>query len=210
MRARDLYQGEHWRTVLELATMLGEGSRIVWPWVASAGYGLVGWDAPLLPYSATFSPGVDDSVIRSVPKGASRPLLLGQWWDALSAFSGPVPGDPRRVTALAATEPSAAIVVVASPSYVRAMQTDLMEARTHLEHPDRLVVVTNRVVLAMSPLSAHVIPVDRRLRPLVGGSLRALNARAALALLRAQGSRPIDAPTLQARHAAMLEAAPPR
>src|SRR5687768_1599285 len=56
--ARDVYCGEHWDAVRGLFGP--KQSEEVW--VTSAGYGLIPADAPIVPYSATFSGGQPDSV----------------------------------------------------------------------------------------------------------------------------------------------------
>lgn len=218
--AQRLYIGEHWSVALQLPVALAVTGRVI-PWVASAGYGLVGWDAPLRAYSATFSSGLPDSVVRLVPRGQRRSFLLAQWWNILSTFSGPIEGEPRRIATLAAADPEASLIVVASPSYIHAMEPDLLEASTWLRHPERLVVFSNGNALRGGVFSDHLVPVDDRARSVVGGSPRALNVRIAVALLRGLRSSSLDAPSLRRRYAAMtrgaqqhvplaLEAAPPR
>lgn len=201
--ARDLYAGEHWVVALEIQHAVSTDHGPPRTWVASAGYGLVGWDAPLKSYSATFAAGVEDSVLPTLPPGKQRAPLLQEWWDAISSFPGPEPGEPRRVEALAEADPDGAILVVASPDYVRAMEPDLLEARDALSDPLRLVVISNRVALAGGPLTEHLVPVDQNARAVVGGTMQGLNARVALALLRMLGNLRLDAPTLRSLYAAM-------
>jgi hypothetical protein len=193
VRARDLYAGSHWTAVEKLPAAVGPVHRVV-PWVASAGYGLVSWDAELVAYSATFASGQPDSVDRSVPAGMSRSLVLGQWWKALSDLPGPQPAEPRTIEAIAAADPFATILVVASPPYIRAMEEDLCKARDLLYRSDQLAVISNGAKLASGPLANNVVPVGCRALAIVKGAMTALNARVALALL----SR-VDATTLGAR-----------
>ncbi len=204
-RARDLYAGEHWSTVLALPTVPALARFACHPWVASAGYGLVGWDASLVPYSATFAAGFADSVLGRREGGSHAPRLR-EWWNALSAYAGPDPGAPRRIAALAASDPEGAIVVVASPDYVRAMQADLLEARALLVDPTRLVVISNRAKLMGGLLHDHLVPVDRRATAVVGGSLHGLNARVALGVLRRLGPARLDVGRLREIYAAMVRA----
>jgi hypothetical protein len=203
--ARDLYAGEHWCTALRLPTVPPLRRATVNPWVASAGYGLVGWDTPLKPYSATFAAGVADSVLVGLPEGTSRGPFLQAWWDAISAFSGPVSGAPRRVAELARRDPDSTILVVAPPDYVRAMEGDLLVARSLLARPGRLVIVSNRAKLAHGPLAANLVPVDQRARAVVGGTMQGLNARVALELLRRLGKARLEAGKLQALYQAMTQ-----
>lgn len=202
--ARYLYAGEHWVAALELPrALLPDHHGPARPWVASAGYGLVGWDAPLKSYSATFAAGVEDSVVPTLPPGTQRAPLLQEWWDAISSFPGPEPGEPRRVAELAQGDPDGAILVVASPDYVRAMEPDLLAARGLLTDPQRLVVISNRTALEGGVLTEHLVPVDQHAKPVVGGTMQGLNARVALALLRGLGEARLDATTLRSHYAAM-------
>ncbi|MEX1362168.1 MAG: hypothetical protein AB1Z98_03535 [Nannocystaceae bacterium] len=201
--ARDLYAGEHWATALKLPAAVQTAAPNARWWVASAGYGLVGWDAPLKSYSATFAAGLDDSVILTQPGGLSRAPLLRSWWDQISSFAGPVDGAPRRIADLAAAEPRGAVVVVASPDYVRAMEGDLLAARDRLDNPLRLVVVSNRAKLQAGPLADHLVPVAQEAREVVGGTMQGLNARVALALLGKVENALFDARTFQDLYAAM-------
>jgi hypothetical protein len=201
--ARHLYAGEHWIAVLELQSALPRQHGPPRTWVASAGYGLVGWDAPLKSYSATFASGVEDSVLPNLPPKTLRAPLLQEWWDAISSFPGPELGEPRRVAALAEGDPDGAILVVASPDYVRAMEPDLLAARDRLTNPDRLVVISNGTALEGGALTEHLIPVDQHARAVVGGTMQGLNARVALALLRGLGRARLDATTLRSHYAAM-------
>ena len=57
VEARNLYSGDHWSVSCGM-----HRPPEVSVWVASAGYGLVGVDAPLCPYAATFRLGEEDSV----------------------------------------------------------------------------------------------------------------------------------------------------
>lgn len=206
IEARDLYGGSHWTAIKDLADAL-MSAHDVRCWVASAGYGLVGWGASLLPYSATFTPRDQDSVVRSIPPGASRMSLHQRWWHALSTFSGPVQGEPRSLAAIAELEPSSTIVIVASPTYVHAMETDLLAARKRLHHPEQLVIVSNRARLEGGRLSEHLVPVEGGAQAIVGGPLVALNARVARALLHRLGGARIDVTTLRARYAALIPSA---
>src|SRR4051794_767517 len=63
--AEELYAGDHWQVVRELRVAAGTAGYIPYLWVASAGYGLIPAEAPVCPYSATFTRGHEDSVVRS-------------------------------------------------------------------------------------------------------------------------------------------------
>ena len=61
--ALDLYAGEAWQVVRELAPVAPSGHTVS-RWVVSAGYGLIGINTQLSPYGAAFSAGKLDSVSR--------------------------------------------------------------------------------------------------------------------------------------------------
>ena len=78
-------------------------------WVASAGWGLIPVDAPIRPYSATFS--------RPAPRlgGRTTPRRAG-WWSAVAAWEGPTPGAARSLTALVADHPRDRVLLALVPA----------------------------------------------------------------------------------------------
>lgn len=189
--AKNLYMGPHWVAAREIPNASSQTHRARC-WVASAGYGLVGWDAKLVPYSATFTRGKPDSVARALPEGTSFSSVARRWWNTLSASRGPAPGEPRSIRAVAAAHPRAGILVVASPPYVEAMTDDLVEACRLLCVPEHLVIVSNGAKLTRNPLFGHVVPVDSRAQSIVGANHNSLNARVALALMHRLGAASFD------------------
>jgi len=202
--AHDLYGGEHWVWSLKAQQALTGSSRCVRLWVASAGYGLVPSDAPLKPYSATFTSSVPDAVARALPSGWSKWDFLATWWSGLGACKGPAPGEPRRVTDLARADPRAAVVVVGSPDYIRALEPDLGAAAKVLTRPTRLVVFSNHRLTGGS-LAQSLVPIDERARARVGGTMQGLNARVAAELLDGLDGHAVDAELLRARFEQMVE-----
>lgn len=194
--AADLYAGTHWAAARETAAFADHA------WVASAGYGLIPFDAQVRPYSATFALGDPDSVVP--PKSKSKPTDPADWWDALADWPGPVPGSPRRLTELA--DPGGFLLVAASVPYLRAMGRDLAAANE--KAPGRVAVICGGA-RSNHPLADILLPCDARLQPVVGGPLVALNARVARKLL----AEPPATWTLTAardRLAGWLAAAPKR
>lgn len=202
--AHDLYGGEHWVWSLKTRQALETRSRRVQLWVASAGYGLVSGDAQLKPYSATFAGGAPDSVTRELPSGWSRVDFLAAWWSGLGGFKGPDSGAPRLVAELARADPSAAVVVVGSPDYVRALEPDLRLAARALATPSRLVIFSNHRLEGGS-LAENLVPVDERARAVVGGTMQGLNARVAAHLLDGLSGHAVDVGLLRARFEQMVE-----
>lgn len=166
--ARTLYAGEHWQVVRQLEDDVVRGTPVSL-WVCSGGYGLIDLDAPLVPYSATFSSGQPDTV------GASREERQ-RWWVGLGAWDGPSPGRPRTFLDLAAREPDASILVAASPSYLSACSQDLLAAADKLSSPEKLSLISVGA-RHLGDLMRHVVPADARLQRVLGGTRQALNAR---------------------------------
>lgn len=202
--ARELYGGEHWTWSLAAQAAAANSARDVHLWVASAGYGLIPGNAMLKPYSATFASSADDCVSRVLPSGWSRGDFLAAWWSNLAGHRGPVPGAPRRLSDLAKGDPRAAIVVVGSPDYMRALEPDLAAAGGSLSSPARLVVFSNHRLEGGS-LARSLVPIDERARARVGGTMQGLNARVAAELLGGLNGRPVDAGLLRARFEQMVQ-----
>ena len=210
--ANDLYGGEHW-TLAQRSLNVFSGAGIEADlWIASAGYGLIPASAPLCPYSATFAQGVPDSVTRGLLEARARPATLQAWWACLGEFPGPEARESRSLQALAARSPRSALLVVASPDYIRAMRLDLLAARDALKTPERLIVISNRDLSSDAELSRHLIPVDERCRTVLGGTMQGLNARVALSLLEWGHAEPLSVPRLRQRYDDMVSDAekPPK
>jgi len=170
--AVDLYAGEHWQIAKTLTIDSPEAKKATL-WIASAGYGLIPADTAICAYAATFSVAARDVVGATVAE-------VADWWRRLGDWDGPAPDRPRTFTDLARRSPDATIIAVLSEAYQRACGEDLVAAAAVLES-DALSVV--------GPPGAHpklggvLVPVTAALRHTVGGSLQALNVRAAKHLL---------------------------
>jgi hypothetical protein len=118
---------------------------------------------------------------------ARNPSDVRRWWRRLADWPGPKTGEPRSFTELARRDPNASIVAVMSEPYLRACAADLREAATCMSDVDRLAVIgPSRPGADVEDL---LVPITARLRPVVGGSLHALYARAAAHLLSAAAGR---------------------
>jgi hypothetical protein len=163
--AEVLYAGEHWSVVKRLASR--EGSLKIRVWVASAGYGLVPYRAPLKPYSATFDRAHLDMV----------PIAPELWWRRLAEWPGPATDSPRTLTSLAEANAGAALLLVLSGRYLEACRSDALGAAAVLRRRGQFAVVScgerGRWI------AEHVLPADARIQGFVGGSRQALNARVA-------------------------------
>jgi hypothetical protein len=167
--ARDLYAGEHWMISRGLVDeALRSPTQL---WTCSAGYGLIRADAFIHPYAATFTGGHPDSVSWQAD-GAN------EWWQALSTWEGPTPGQPRSIRALAEADPAAAFLLVLSAPYLHACREDILAASKSVRDADRFMVVSAGARNA-GPLGALLLPGDARLQACLGGTRQALNARIA-------------------------------
>lgn len=173
--ASDLYAGEHWTRAKALPGLaVGTQAQL---WACSAGYGLISVDASVRPYAATLSPGHPDSVPGGPPGAAA-------WWDALSNWEGPHPGQPRSFRELAKSDPDATFLLVVSAAYLQACRTDI-EAAAAATDQDRFMIVSAGT-RESAPLDRRLLPASARLQAHLGGTRQVLNVRIAEDLLRNQ------------------------
>jgi hypothetical protein len=203
--ALSLYGGDHWSVVRSVASD-GDLPYRVQLWVCSAGYGLVAADAPLRPYSATFSKGHPDSTHATTPELGQRESFR-RWWRALARWEGPVPGAARSVLDLAHATPEATILVAGSARYLGAMEDDLLQARRALESPEALTIVSAAGV-CLGQLESSRPAFDARLARKIGGGLMSLNVRVLREVLRG-GTAPPRTPDVAARVAALASGLAP-
>ena len=175
--AAHLYRGDHWKSASEAAAIVEADGGTAW--VCSAGYGLIPFDAPVWPYSATFTPGDLDSVLHlRSQNGEPVPPL---WWDAVAAWAGPSPGRARRIASIAADSPRDLHIVVISEPYLRALTPDLLAAREQLRSADRMLILCGGAP-ENHPLAENMVGWDSRLQ-IVPGAMTSMNARVARRLL---------------------------
>lgn len=205
--ACNLYQGDHWSVVSSLPDAAAKGGVEAKVWVLSAGYGLIPWEAPLLPYSATFSRDHADSVTACAERlGEAVPAVQAAWWESLSSWSGPLPGAPRRLAEIVQADPRASLLVIGSSVYLRAAQRDLTEALDALPDPAALSIVSSGSDDLGVRLTPHMIPSDARLRASLGGGMNSLNARVARKILEEARRWPVRSDALQPRYRRLLAA----
>lgn len=166
--AHDLYRGNHWHVVKSIVENAPSNVKLS-IWIASAGYGLIRYDAPICAYSATFAPGFDDSV--------GNAHETEEWWEALARWKGPSKRGPRSLTQLATMDDKTPLLVVASATYVRAMASDIASAGDVLS--PRLLGIISAGRHAKGDLASFMIWTDARFQQLVGGQMQALNVRIA-------------------------------
>lgn len=176
--AAELYAGDHWAVLRGLSQSQDADIRLS---IVSAGYGLIQSRDPIKPYSATFALGGADSV--HGPSGR-RVQALQSWWSALSRWPGPG-GGPRTLKELATRNPGAPMIIVASGSYLVAVEPDLRAARDALADPSLLIVCSVGSKVS-NWVADHQLPVDSRLTRIVGGSSVSLNARLARFIIQSR------------------------
>lgn len=126
MPARDRYMGEAWLQSLQLVEDAREAGFQPVLWVASAGYGLIAADDPIVSYGATFSPPSEDDAGLD-PAGNRSAVRRRQWWKALARSRVLETGRPRRLAELPHANNGAPVIVAASSAYVSAFGKDLEE-----------------------------------------------------------------------------------
>ena len=184
--ARHLYQGEHWSVVKRMVDQASDFGCIAEVWIVSAGYGLVPISANLESYSATFSPGSDDSVARS--KSIQRDNQA--WWGLLASWRNrDLPG-PRNLTELALHNPSAPMIVALSKTYLQAVLHDLTDAAEAMgKKADLLLVSTGTPPGGLEEVQ---LPCDARFVTSLGGTRTSLNARVANRIIETSDQHEFD------------------
>jgi hypothetical protein len=173
--AERLYQGGYWTVVRGLPAVAAAMGWRPQLWAVSAGYGVVKNSKRLVPYSATFARGHEDSVA-----GVPGDEPAATWWRCATS------GRHRlgtSVRAIAASDPSATIIVIASPAYVQAMRHDLAASMGEFSGKGSLFIVSSRLPATVAKLDRCWLPSRGALQAGLGGALVSLHARTARHLL---------------------------
>jgi hypothetical protein len=174
--AAQLYQGGYWAIVRDLVPVAAAMGWRPQLWVSSAGYGVVHGTTTLVPYSATFAPGHEDSVAR-----ASDDAALTTWWHSATVGRSRL---GRSITSIAADEPRSTILVIASPLYLSAMSHDLTTSTAEVRGRGGVFIVSSKIPTSHRSLADHWIASRGELQGTLGGALVSLHARAARRLLQ--------------------------
>lgn len=206
--AIDLYAGGHWAAVRDLRA-LAEGAGFEQNlWVISAGYGLVSASAFIHPYSATFSSSQPDAVTARTTDKKSRKELIQSWWNKLCDFSSPEINGLRSFSNLIQKFRRDYFLIIASPDYLLAIEQDLLNATSHLEDHQRLIIVSSRAGVASNSLNNYLVPSDARLQSCVGGVRGALHARVAAMVLRNVEAWGFNAKVVRSKVEAIITSSP--
>jgi len=200
LAALELYGGQHWSVIRSLPADGEQVKLKVQLWVASAGYGLWNCDWPAHAYSATFTGKSHDAV---APAGKGGRAERQAWWEALSHGEHRLEKEPRSVAELAERYRNAVLMIVAPPSYIEAMEPDLVRASQRGHGRERLLVVSSASPLQAGPLGAHWIECPGALVFALGGGVASLYARVARQLLLEAPKTGLQTPAVRERVAAL-------
>jgi len=178
--ANHLYSGDHWKIASQLPNAAKQAGVVADLWVVSAGYGLIPSNAAIASYSATFSKGHPDEIDTRLPPGLANPKAT--WWEELARWPGPSAGFQRRISDVARDNPRAPLLIVASPSYLEAIENDILEAAESLAHPSRLVIIAAGARKS-GALAPFLVDCDSRFQAALGGARMSLNQRIARHIL---------------------------
>jgi hypothetical protein len=187
-RAESLYSGDHWHATREAFRLVREYADGAELWIISAGYGLIPAAKAIKPYSATFATRSADSVWRGAGDGDRR-TSLSRWWAGLPHATS--------LFELLGRDDNQAVVIVASAPYIEAIDPELNDA---LRAPGGECV---SVISAGTQRNGAFLPIDGRLREVVGGTDSALNARTLALLARDAHSHHFDRSAMAAALDAM-------
>ena len=171
MSANDLYCGDSW-TAIRSVTEKSCRHQEVNLWIASAGFGLIRREESIVPYSATFTRGHEDSVVEE-DDASSAPQA---WWDGLCAWKRAKQRQPSSIQRLASMFPKQPLLIALSAEYFVALEADMLRAREALVDPDHLIIVCVGGKKD-GPLAGNFLPCDARLEHVLGGARNSLNAR---------------------------------
>lgn len=197
--AESLYVGEQWSIVRRLGGLAEKRGWRPKLWICSAGFGLTERDTPVVPYSATFSPGEEDSVIDQSDSRGAR-AQVSEWWKSLARKRG-----GRRLATALDDDGDTVTVVAVSWRYLCAIDQDLVEYSRRLDD-ERLLLVCGGRNPQEEALSKWVLPCESKLRVRLGGTLTGLNVRVVEWLLGGTGE--LSRSSARARLARLLRETP--
>jgi hypothetical protein len=175
--ARDLYQGEHWSIVREIAS-ISRGEVLI----ASAGYGLIGLDTKIKSYSASFASRDEDSVIPDSQRD-DWGSYASEWWAEQTRQRKRRKGEHTSLADAVRACPSRPLIVAVSTPYLFAIADDLREAVKALKGPRLLTILRPANAQVPEGLKDYTVNFDGRLAAILGGTLGSLNARVTLSLV---------------------------
>lgn len=163
IKARNLYVGSYWATIRALPEKAEAADFDTNLWVVSAGYGLISSEDQIHSYSATFTPGNENSVTNGEKDSINRNKLLKQWWDEISRFSLLSSSNPRKISHLIRENPDDYFLIVASADYLSAIEDDLLTGISALSSPNNIVIISSKS-FSNAKLQNNIILTDARLQ----------------------------------------------
>ena len=163
IKAKDLYIGSYWSTVRRLpdkARLAGFESKL---WVLSAGYGLISSNENIHSYSATFTPGDDNSVSNGERDASERAKILRHWWKLISGYSFAENTKPRKLSQLLKAHKNDYFLIIASCDYLTAIEQDLLDGVKFLSSPENFLIITSKS-FSNENLKKNLVPADARLQ----------------------------------------------
>lgn len=163
IKANELYIGSYWSNIRQLPDKADQSGFVSDLWIISAGYGLISSSDDIYSYSATFTPGDKNSVINGEHDVKRRDEKLRKWWELISNYQLSQSSNPRKLSQLFRKNSDNYFLIVASGSYLSAVENDLLEGIKSLSSPENLIIVTSKS-FANENLQMNVVPADARLQ----------------------------------------------
>lgn len=199
--ANDLYCGDGWSSIRS-AVMHVQKRDSVKLWIASAGYGLINSTDLVVPYSATFSTGQEDSVSQGQDPAGNQ-----KWWEGLAKHKSKSSYSVASIADVARVFPNTPLLVGVSPPYLNALLPDLLAAAKVLSDPELLIIVSAGTKKAVG-LTDHLLPCDARLEHRLGGARASLNARIVAYIIKKFDADDLRMPILKKHFENILKRAP--
>jgi hypothetical protein len=159
IEANELYIGNYWSLVHKLISEAETQGFDTDLWIMSAGYGLITGTDLIVPYSATFTRGEDDSVVGNPAEANSGEI----WWNQLTKLRLSDSDNPRSLKELVSNYPKDYFLMVASNEYLSAVQSDLISGMALLNKEGELVLISSKKNQITEELRPFYIPTDARL-----------------------------------------------
>lgn len=158
-QAHQLYTGNYWSIIRQLPEEALQQALLPSLWILSAGYGLVSASYRLLPYSATFVRGDNDSVYH----GGLDQNAAEEWWNELAKMDLPDSDAPRTLERLLTDFRSDQFLIIGSSDYLSAIESDLIRGHNSLRSKDNLVVISSRTRSIDESLRRNLVMTDARM-----------------------------------------------
>lgn len=161
IKAGDLYIGGYWSNIRQLPSKVALSGFASNLWIISAGYGLISSSDDIYSYSATFTPGDKNSVTNGECDVRKRAETIREWWELISNFQLPQSSNPRKLSQLFRENSGDYFLIVASATYLTAVEKDLLQGIESLSSPENLVIITSKS-FSNDNLQKNLVSTDAR------------------------------------------------